>query len=131
MGEIALNMDTYNRLTQGGTFQSSANTNSSSATGSFLYGAPNTGNSNKSIWEILIGNTQGILVGAGSLVTAIKADPNKIAQYQGGLNTNLGNWFNNGGNQNAQRNNNWVWIALGVLILAGFAYWAFKGGGGK
>ncbi len=126
---VGLNINTYNRIKQSGGFVSGVNTNSSSPTGSFEYAAANTGNSNKSIWETLIGNVPGIIASSSSLVTALKVNPNNI-NYQVGGGTGIGGSFFNSGNQNNNGGNNmmWLWVLLGVLILAALGYWALKGG---
>lgn len=96
----------------------------SSATGSYNYGAANTGNSSQSIWEQLIGTSPGIIASASQLITSIKADPNKIAQYTGGFNIVPGSNNNMQGN----RNNMTLWIIVGLLVLGAVMYFAFRGG---
>lgn len=122
---IGLQLGNYTSMLGGST----TNTNSSSATGSYAYGAANTGNSNKSIWETLIGNVPGIIASSSSLVTALKVNPNNI-NYQVGGGTGIGGSFFNSGNQNNNGGNNmmWLWVLLGVLLLAALGYWALKGG---
>lgn len=79
-----------------------------------------TGNSGQSVWYSVFGNLGDIFAGAGSLVTSLKADPNKIAEYQAQASAN--NWqsmlgissLNNGGN----RNNTMLWV-VGILLLVG------------
>lgn len=114
---MSLEYNNYKNMLGGGSGGSGT-----TATGSYPYAAANTGTGNRSIWETLIGTTPGIIASTSSLITAFKADPNKIAEYTGGFNIINTNPNNTG------RNNNWVWIAVGVLVLGAIAYFAFKGG---
>lgn len=84
----------------------------------FTNTAGSTGNSGQSVWNSVFGNLGGIFAGAGSLVTSLKADPNRIAEYQAQASAN--NWQNmiglnslSGGNKN---NNTALWV-IGIVLL--------------
>lgn len=68
-----------------------------------------------SAWDSLFSNFGGILVGAGSLVTAFKTDPNKVAEYE-----SRQPFFFSGGDPNTgarPNNNSWLWIIAAILGL--------------
>ncbi len=87
-----------------------------------------TGTSGKSAWEVIFGNLGGVLTGAGSLVTSLKADPNEIARANAQASAN--NWQSmlglsslQGGNRN---NNTIIWVIGIVLLVVVVLFFAFR-----